>query len=304
MSTGRWTVWFLSSPPGSFLSLLRALLLTLIFAMNGMGGCAETSPPHPGLVLIKGSETIQPWITMCAEDFMSKHPHRDVVVQGGGSGTGIAALFHGTVDIGMVSRDLTDKEREHAASTSFHLREYAVALDGIAIVVHPDNPLKQISLDRLRQIFAGQVRSWQEVGGTQHDMVVLARMAGSGTSALFRQRVLAGEDYAESVQRMPTNTAIITKVANHPAAIGYSGLEAVQAARGQVKMVALQAAPASFPVLPEVETIRSGRYPLARTLHLYTAGEPSGPVKDFLDFCLSSHSQELVRKAGFITIAH
>ena len=168
--------------------------------------------------------------------------------------------------------------------------------------MHPDNPLRQLSLDQLRQIFTGKVRSWREFGGAQPDIVVLARMAGSGTSALFLQRVLAGEDYAESVQRMPTNTAIVAEVTNRPSAIGYSGLEAVQAARSRVKVVALQAAPQSLPVLPILETIRSGSYPLARTLHFYTAGEPSGLIKDFIDFCRSSHGQELVRKAGFIAI--
>lgn len=217
---------------------------------------------------------------------MSKHPHVEVVVQGGGSGTGISALFHGTVDICMSSRDLSDKEREHATGNGFHLGKYAVALDGIAIVVHPDNPLKQLDLDQLRQIFTGKVRSWHEVGGMQLGMAVFARMASSGTSALFRQRVLAGEDYSESVQQMPTNTAIIAEVANRPSALGYSGLEAVQAARGRVKVVALQAAPQSLPVLPILETIRSGSYPLVRTLHLYTAGEPSGLIQDFIDFCL------------------
>ena len=223
---------------------------------------------------------MQPLVAMCAEDFMSKHPHVDVVVQGGGSGTGISALFNGTVDICMASRDLTNKEREHATSNGFRLREYAVALDGIAIVVHPDNPLKQLSLDQLRRIFTGKVNSWREVGGTQLGMAVFARMASSGTSALFRHRVLADEDYDESVQQMPTNMEIVAEVANRPSAIGYSGLEAVQAAHGRVKVVALQATPQLSPVLPILETIRSGSYPLARALHFYTAGEPSELIQD------------------------
>jgi phosphate transport system substrate-binding protein len=209
---------------------------------------------------------------------MSKHPHVDVVVQGGGSGTGVAALFNGTVDICMSPRDLSDKEREYASGNGFHLREYAIALGGIAIVVHPDNSLTQFSLDQLRQIFTGRARNWYEVGGVQPDIIVFARTVSSVTSALFLQHVQAGEDYAASVQQLPTNTAIVAEVANRPSAIGYSGLEAVQAAHGRVKVVALQAAPQSSPVSPILETIRSGSYPLARPLHFYTAGEPSGRV--------------------------
>lgn len=283
---------------------VRALLLSIALGLSVLGGCAKGTPHQTGSVLIKGSETMQPLVTMCAEDFMSKHPHVDVVVQGGGSGTGIAALFNGTVDIGMSSRDLSDKEHEHASSNGFQLREYVVARDGIAVVVHPENPLTQLSLDQLRRMFTGQIRNWHEVGGVQHDIFVLARTASSGTSALFRHRVLAGENYGESVQQMPTNTAIVAEVTNQPAAIGYSGLEAVQAAHGRVKVVALQATSNSLPVFPTRAAIRSGSYPLARALHFYTAGEPSGQVRDFIDFCRGPQGQKLVAKAGFITIEH
>lgn len=300
-SSRRTTKLFLSHPV-PILLLFRALLSAAALGVSGLGGCVETTPQRAGSVLIKGSETMQPLVTLCAEAFMATHPHVDVIVQGGGSGTGIAALLHGTVDIGMASRGLSDKERDYASNNGFQLREYAVALDGIAIVVHPDNPLTQLSLDQLRQIFTGKVRSWHEVGGVQPDIAVLARMASSGTSALFLQRVLAGEDYAESVQQMPTNTAIVAEVANRPLAIGYSGLEAVQAARGRVKVVALRTTPHSPPVLPILETVRSGSYPLARALHFHTAGEPSGPIQDFINFCRGPHGQKLVGKAGFIAI--
>ena len=168
----------------------------------------------------------------------------------------------------------------------------------------PDNPLKQLDLSQLRQIFSGRMQSWRGVGGAPRDILVLARAASSGTSELFLQRVLSGADYAKSVERMPTNAAIIAEVASRPSAIGYSGLESVQAARGRVRILPLQSAPQSMPALPVLETIRSGSYPLARTLHFYTTGEPSGPVKDFIDFCLSPQGQKLVRKAGFIAIEH
>jgi phosphate transport system substrate-binding protein len=278
--------------------------LALVFVITWLGGCVETATQQPGSVLVKGSETMQPLVAMCAEQFMSKHSHTDVIVQGGGSGTGLSALFHGTVDISMVSRDVSNKERAHATSKGFDLREYALGLDGIAIVVHPDNHLKQLELGQLRKIFTGRTRSWHEVGGARRDMVVLARTASSGTSDLFVQRVLSGEEYAQSVKRLSTNSAIIEEVARDPLAIGYSGLETVHGARDRVKIIALQSAPKSVPTLPILETIRSGSYPLARTLHFYTVEEPSGSTKEFIEFCLSSQGQKLVRKAGFIPIEH
>lgn len=279
---------------------VRVLLLSIALGTQGLAGCINRASQHAGSVVIKGSETMQPLVTQCAEAFMSTHPHADVVVQGGGSGTGIAALLQGTVDIGMASRGLSDKERDFASRNGASLQEHPIAMDGIALVVHRDNPLAQLSLEQLRKIFTGQIRTWPEVGGARGEMVVLARMTSSGTSALFRQRVLADEPYADSVQQMPTNAAIVAEVTNQPLAIGYSGLEAVHTAREQVRVVALQETPPASPVLPMLETIRSGAYPLARTLHFYTAGIPSGLTQEFIHFCRSSQGQQLVRKAGFV----
>jgi phosphate transport system substrate-binding protein len=147
-----------------------------------------TPPPQVGSVQLKGSETLRPLLTMCAEDFMARHPHIDVMVQGGGSGTGIAALLQGTVDIGMASRALSDKEQQYAARRGLEVRTFDVALDGIAVVVHADNPVETLTLEQLREIFTGNLQSWQDVGGVPQTIIVLSRMAGSGTAELFRQR--------------------------------------------------------------------------------------------------------------------
>ena len=161
--------------------------------------------------------------------------------------------------------------------------------------MHPHNPVDTLSLDQLRKIYAGNVRNWQEVGGAPADIVALSRLVGSGTAALFRERVLGGEDYAEAAQGLPTNEAIVAEVATRPWAIGYTDLDALRHPRDRFKAMALRATPQSMPVLAVPKMMRSGRYPLARTLHLYTAGKPSGTVKAFIDFCLSSRGHALVQ---------
>ena len=167
---------------------------------------------------------------------MARHPHIDVMVQGGGSGTGIAALLQGMVNVfGMASRELSDKEQQYAARQGLEVRTFDVALDGIAVVVHADNPVEALTLKQLREIFTGSLQSWQDVGSVPQVISVLSRMAGSGTAELFRQRVLGGADYRRTVQQMPTNEAIVTAVASQPWAIGYTGFGAVRVARGRVK---------------------------------------------------------------------
>jgi ABC-type phosphate transport system substrate-binding protein len=205
--------------------------------MNLLTSCQEWHPPQTGSVQLKGVETLRPLLTMCAEDFMTRRPHVDVIVQVGGSGTGIAALLHGTTDIGMASRELSEKERQYAE--------------------------------------------------------------GQG---LFRQRILGDQNYDGAVHQMPINEAVVTEVASHPWAIGYTSFGAVQVARGWVKTVALQTSPQAPAVPPTPDTIRDQNYPLVRILHLYTASEPTGVVRDFIDFCLSSRGQELVSKAGYLVV--
>ena len=283
-------------------STLRALEFALVLLVSLLSGCQGQSPPQAGSVQLKGSETLRPLLTMCAEDFMARNPHIDVMVQGGGSGAGIAALLQGTVDIGMASRELSDKEQQYAARQGLEVRAFDVALDGITVVVHVDNPVEALTLEQLRGMFTGNLQSWQDVSGVPQAIIALSRMPGSGIAELFRQRVLGGADYSGTVQQMPTNEAIVTAVASQPWAIGYTGFVAVRVARGRVKLVPLQASRQASPVAPTPETIRAQRYPLARLLHLYTVMEPTGSVKVFMDFCRSPRGQELVQKAGYLAI--
>jgi phosphate transport system substrate-binding protein len=240
--------------------------------------------------------------SMCAEDFMSRRPHIDVIVQGGGSGVGISALLHGMVDVAMASRQLTTKEHQYADQQGLQIQTFDLAMDGIAVVVHPTNPVEAMTMQDLHDIFTGVRQSWQNAGGGPYPMTVFSRMDGSGTALLFRERVLDDKDDSGIAQQMPTNEAVVAEVAARLWAIGYTSFGAVQAARNRVKAVALQSSPQAPAVPLTPDTIRDRSYPLARILHLYTASEPTGVIRDFIDFCLSARGQELVRKAGYLAV--
>jgi phosphate transport system substrate-binding protein len=262
----------------------------------------ESSALHDDSVQIVGSETIRPVVAACAEEFMTRNPQADIVVRGGGSGDGIAALLHGIVDIGMTSRHLSSREREYAVANGIDVSVFELALDGITVIVNRANTVPALDLGQLRSIFAGRIRNWRELGGAAVDILVFARAAGSGTASLFGERVLGDDSYADSTLYLPTNEAIAAEVAALPGAIGYSSLGAMRRAGDQIKVVALRADAHSVPVSPTSDTVRSGSYPLTRTLYLSAAGEPSGTVKAFLDFCSSASGQTLLQRAGYVGI--
>ena len=288
------------------------LRLALYAAPIGLGALAalfyfssgaENAALQSGSVQVAGSETMRSVVTACAADFMTRNPQADVIVKGGGSGDGIAALLHGLVDIGMTSRDLSRRERDYAASKGIEISISELALDGITIIVNRGNAVTALNLGQLRNIFAGKIRNWRELEGGDAEILAFARAAGSGTASLFDDRVLGEETYAAAVARMPTNEAIVAEVAARPGAIGYTSLGALRGAGDRVHVIALRADPQSAPVAPTAETIRSGDYPLTRTLYLGVAGKPSGTAKAFLDFCASAGGQALLQRAGYVGIA-
>lgn len=261
-------------------------------------GGAETA--ESGSLQIAGSESMRPVITACAEDFMARSPQADVIVGGGGSGEGISALLHGLVEIGMSSRDLTNKERDYAAAQSIDLSVSPFAVDGIAVIVHPSNGLTELDLVQLRAVYSGSITSWRDLAATMDgEILTIARAPGSGTALLFTERVLGG---AEAVvrQKLATNEAIVDEVATRPEALGYAGLGAVHKANGRVKVVAIRADPQNGAVAPAADTLKSGTYPLARTLYLLHAGPPSNIASAFLAHCLGPDGQALIRRAGYV----
>lgn len=245
----------------------------------------------PGATLrIKGSDTMVHLVTAWTEAYMKLHPEASISVTGGGSGTGIAAMIDGTTDLCMSSREVTAKEVERARAKQVTFHPTAVARDGIAIVVHPSNPLAALDLEQLRRIYSG----------ADHKFQVLSRESSSGTYAYFREAVLGKVPYAREVRLMPSTAAIVLAVSQDAPAIGYVGLG--YAREAGVKVVPIKKDAQAPAVLPDAGTISSGRYPLSRELHVYTRGLPAGLARDFIAFALSPAGQRVVEEAGYVRV--
>ncbi len=289
---------------GGFLRITLVTAVVVILAGVGayllFGGPAENATSESGSVQVIGSESMRPSVTACAEDFMTRHPQADVIIKGGGSGDGVAALLHGMVDIGMSSRELSDREHEFAATRGAQISDFVLALDGVTIVINRANPITVLTLAQLRDIFTGKVGNWRELGAGDGDILPFARAAGSGTASLFADRVLRDEAYAPSAERLSTNEAIVAEVAAKPGAIGYAGIGALRTGGTRIKVVPLAVDLQSPPTTATPATIVSGEYPLSRKLHLATMGPPLGTAKAFIDFCLSESGQALFQRVGYV----
>jgi phosphate transport system substrate-binding protein len=237
-----------------------------------------------------------------AETFMKGRPEVEVSVTGGGSGTGIAALINGTTDICAASRKMKEKERKLAAERGKEPTEFVVARDGIAVVVHPENPVEELTLEQLKKIFTGAYERWSQVGGPDQGIIVLSRESSSGTYVFFQEHVLKKEDYTERARLMPATSAIIQTASADKWAIGYVGLGYALEAKGKVRVLRVKVDKDKAAVTPSEETVKSGAYPIARPLYLYTLGAPAGVVKDFVDFALGADGQKIVVDTGYVAV--
>ena len=279
--------------------------VTLAMALMSISGCSkqeDNTGSKQRLITIKGSDTMVHLAGSWAETFMKQNPDIEVSVTGGGSGTGIAALLNGTTDICAASRKIKNNELQLALQKNIHPHEIAVAKDGIAVVVHPDNPVKELTLQQLSTIFTDKSLRWNDVGGSDEEILVLSRESSSGTYVFFQEMVLKKQDYMQDAKLMPATSAIIQSVSTDKLAIGYVGLGYALAAKDKVKIVAVKADDNSTAVMPSDQTVKTGQYPIARPLFLYLNGEPQGAVKKFMDFCLSAAGQAVVTDTGYVTV--
>ncbi|MDQ8726621.1 phosphate ABC transporter substrate-binding protein [Bradyrhizobium sp. LHD-71] len=292
----------MASPISRTIALAAFVVLAAVAALFFFLRERQAATGATGSVQVAGSETMRPVVSACAEEFMSRNPKADVIVKGGGSGDGVAAVLHGIADIGMASRDLSQRERDYAASKGIELSEFALARDGVTIIVNRASPIDALDLEQLQAIFAGSIRNWRELGGEDLEITAFARAAGSGTASLFGDRVLKDAAYAPSVTQLPTNEAIVAEVGARAGAIGYTSLGALRSARNGVKSIALRVDEQLQAATPTAEQVRSQRYPLARTLHLIGPRRSTDTASAFVAFCLSPAGQSLVRKAGYVSI--
>jgi len=256
-------------------------------------------------IQVKGSDTMVNLGQAWAEKYMQDNPGEFVAVTGGGSGTGLSSLISGTCDIAMSSRNIKGKEVSLAQQKGINPFEIKVALDGLAVVVNPKNPLSKLTIDQLAQIFTGKITNWKELGGEDEKVVILSREVNSGTHVYFKEHVLrkndpnSKEEFAPSALMLSSSQAIADEVAGNPAAIGYYGMGYISPKQKPV-MVAKDEK--SEYEAPTIENVINGKYPISRPLFLYTNGEPKGLVKKFVDFTLSQEGQEIVLKTDFVPI--
>ena len=253
-------------------------------------------------IQVKGSDTMVNLCQAWAEAFMKQYPTASIAVTGGGSGTGFSSLIGGTCDLASASRQIKPKEVELAQAKGFTPQEFIVALDGLAVVVHPKNPVTQLTLDQLAGLFTGAIRSWREVGGQDAAVVLLSREVNSGTHVYFKEHVLGTKDghqqeFAAEALLLPSSQAIADEVAANPAAIGYYGMGYLNPKNRAVTVAKTPAGPF---IAPSEAAVRSGAYPISRPLFLYTRGQPQGMVSAFLDFLASPEGQTVVRQQDFV----
>ncbi len=240
-----------------------------------------------------------------AEAYETAHPETRLSVTGGGSGTGIAALINGTVTIANASRAIKDEERQQAEANGIEPIEFVVAKDAIAVIVNLANPVSQLSLPQLSAIYSGQITNWREVGGEDRPIVLLSRESNSGTHVYFLENVLRlgqKEDktlFSPDTLLMPSSEGISAEVRQNPNAIGYDGLGYVTP---DMKTVAVAKEDGGPFVLPTIATVNDKSYPIARDLYMYSRGQPTGVVKDYLDWVFGPEAQKIVAELGFVPV--
>ncbi|RKX23009.1 MAG: phosphate ABC transporter substrate-binding protein [Candidatus Zixiibacteriota bacterium] len=268
------------------------LLLAVFVMMTGYIFSGQT-------ITIKGSDTLVRLGQRWAEEYMKQNQGTVIQVSGGGSGTGIAALLNGTTDICEASRDMKEKEYKLAESKGIKPYRVSVALDGIAVFLHENNPIQELSLSQLKGIYTGAIVNWKEVGGPDHIIILYGRENNSGTYAFFKKRVLNKEDYADRTQTLPGTAAVVNAVANDQYGIGYGGLAW---AKG-VKFAGVKESDNDKAVMPTVETVSDGTYLISRDLYWFFNCKPTGKLKKMLNWCLSDEGQKISESIGYVPLS-
>lgn len=296
----------------SLYSLVCVLALS-VAALSGCGGSEQASSPgtvdEPTTIQVKGSDTMVNVAQAWAEEYKKVDPTADVEVSGGGSGVGIAALEKGTIDIANASREMKPAEIDQTTkNTGKAPKDFIVGYDALAVYVHKDNPLTEISLEDLSKIYieGSTVTKWSEIGvtipGVTDDTIVrVSRQSSSGTYEFFREHVLDKHDFKLGSRDMNGSKEVVELVGTTKTAIGYSGMGYVT---DHVKMLGVATKKGEPAVAPTVENTLTKAYPLARSLHFYTLGEPEGAVKKYVDWVLSPAGQAVLQDNGYVPVVH
>lgn len=269
--------------------------MALIVGMVALlcGGCSGTRHPSPAVIRIKGSDTMVPLTRRWAAEYMRKNTAVSIYAEGGGSATGIRALIDGKADIAAASRTLTSQESKELAQAYRSVGiSYLVAKDALSVYVHPDNPVKDLTLKQLKEIFSGIIDNWSALGGRDEPIAVLIRPPNSGTYLYFREHILEEADYDPAATVAPTTAAVVAAVSSQVNAIGYGGI----AYGDSIYHCRVNGIP------PTDSAVRYDLYPLTRYLYLYTVDKPRGAKLRFLNWVLGKDGQEIVKNTGYFPL--
>ena len=284
--------------------------MLLFVLLSSCGQASESTPvssdtSHISTIVNKGSDTLVNLALAWAERYQQLYPNVEISVTGGGSGTGIAALINRTVDIANASRQIKPEEIQEAKKNGVNPVEFVVARDAIAIIVNPKNPVNQLTIQQLSDIYSGKINNWKEIGGEDRIIVRLSRETNSGTHVFFLENVVRLGDpnnktlFSTDTLLLPSSEVITSETRDNPNVIGYDGLGYVTP---DVKVIAVGSKPDGFFILPSATTVNDGQYPIARDLYMYTNGQPTGAVEDYINWIMTSEAQAIVTQLGFVPI--
>ncbi len=271
------------------MAILTVVAVIVIIA----SGCMGLSDDEIQTLSITGSTTVLPVAQKTAERYMDMHSNVNIMVSGGGSSVGVKSAGEGTADIGMASRDLKDAEIIEYPN----LKAILIARDGIALIVHPSNSVSSLSVEEVKGIYDGTYTNWGQLGGENMEIVVIGRDSASGTREFFWEHVMNKEDFLNTMLEKNSNGAVKQTVAQTPGAIGYVGLGYIDET---VKVVKIKVN--GNEIEPTVANIQNGLYPISRSLYFLVKGEPTGLIRDFIDFVLSAEGQSIVEEEGFVPV--
>lgn len=284
-----------------WLALVAAVVMAAALVGCGGGGSKTDAGTTDGgeqeltgSLTVQGSDTMVNLAQAWSEAFSGENPGVSITVTGGGSGTGIASLINGTVDLANASRGIKDEEKQQAADAGVDAVEIEVAKDGIAVLLNPANSVTELTMDQLGKIYRGEISNWKDVGGSDAPIVLLGRDTSSGTYEFFKEEVVGKDaEYSKAMKNLQSSQAIVDEVAKNANAIGYVGIGYVSDASTVAKIDGTAAS---------VEAVLDGSYVLGRSLYMYSNGEPEGAKKAYVEWILSPAGQAIVEDQGFVPI--
>lgn len=273
---------------------MKKLVVALFLALSVFGVKAQAQT-----ITVKGSDTMVILAQRWAEKYMASHPGVKIQVTGGGSGTGISALINGTTDICNASRPMKSSEIGSLKQRYGTLGvKVPCAKDGVSIYVNESNPVKELTMAQIKDIYMGKITNWQQVGGQNAKIIVYGRENSSGTYVFFKDHVLEGADYTASMQSMPGTAAVVNAVSKDKNSIGYGG-----AAYGKgIKFLKVKKDANSQGYEPNEENVKSDKYPVSRYLYMYLRNKPTGALKEYIDWTLCPEGQKIVSEVGYFPV--